>query len=589
MLNNGVVNSPALSRFASRVTGRWAISWQVIVFANLLTYPQMVLTGGTLGSRQVPPEDLPTSAAIMGVTVGLNAAYGTLAMFTVFRNRARRPVPLWLYVGFYLTAGVIPVLGMEYLDAVLGEQTALPVVLRLFFACTTTLWLGIVFSLLLEGRDRFRTERADLLQEAVDLRAAAIRESDMAAEIRSTMDQLVEENLVRARERIDRVLVVEPGEASSQQWTSVADEFERAASSTVRPLSHELWRMANQEYPKPKASRVFAELWRRPWFLPWSTVLITAIGLPGASVRGFGAWAPIALGLLLALQFAVMRLANSIIKFTSSTQAKRLVYVITVVILVAMLLTYSLIPGEVTAPVQDAGAIVIAFVVAVVLISFVGQLNDSRRYIIASLEDDIVQEQVENEAKRAEIELALRDLGQVLHGPVQARLLACAAGIEQASALNDSDALAEALREGISALEYTKAHPESRVQSLASALDAALEGWRAFCDINLHLSAGLGDRTDLSVVVRVVEEAVVNAYRHGHATVIDIDVSDAGESIGVTVRDDGDGPVEKPAGLGMRIFEESTSGAFSLQREGEWTMLQAQIVAKKVGSAIQDR
>jgi len=160
-----------LAKYSDRVTGRWAISWQVIVFANLLTYPQMVLTGGTLGSRQVPPEDLPTSAAIMGAAVLLNAAYATLAMFTVFRHRSTRPVPLWLYAGFYLSAGVIPVVGMEYLDAVLGEQTALPVVLRLFFACTTTLWLGLVFSLLLEGRDRFRTERVELIDEAVELRA----------------------------------------------------------------------------------------------------------------------------------------------------------------------------------------------------------------------------------------------------------------------------------------------------------------------------------------------------------------------------------------------------------------------------------
>ena len=571
-----------LAKYSDRVTGRWAISWQVIVFANLLTYPQMVLTGGTLGSRQVPPEDLPTSAAIMGVTVLLNVAYATLAMFTVFRHRSTRPVPLWLYVGFYLSAGVIPVVGMEYLDAVLGEQTALPVVLRLFFACTTTLWLGLVFSLLLEGRDRFRTERVELIDEAVEIRATAIRESEAAAEIRSAMDRLVEENLARARARIDRVLEASPHTTDLEQWQDVVDEFERTARSSVRPLSHELWRRASRQFPRPSVSGVFGQLWREPRFVPWSTVLITAIGLPGASVRGFGLLAPVALAVLLAIQFVLLRWFNVAIDKVPSTAAKRVIYVSGVIVVIGLLVAYSLIPGEVVTPIQDAGSIVIAYAVGVVLVSFVGALNDSRKHVIASLRDEVTQEQIENDAQRAEIESAMRELGKVLHGPVQARLLTCAAAIEQACMNGDSDALVEALQEGSAALDYSTQHPEQRQEPLAASIDAVVSSWQAVCDIDVDIAHTLSGRVDLAMVANVVEEAIVNAYRHGLASHIDVRVEPDEESIVITVTDNGRGPTGNPAGLGMRIFDESTSGSFSLHRDADRTALRARIAPSAV-------
>lgn len=98
-----------------RVTGRWAISWQVIVIGSSLTYPQMVLTGGTLGGRPVQEGQMPTVATISAAFLAANIAYSFLAMATVFRNREVHPVPLWLYFGFYASAAVLPVASRDYL------------------------------------------------------------------------------------------------------------------------------------------------------------------------------------------------------------------------------------------------------------------------------------------------------------------------------------------------------------------------------------------------------------------------------------------------------------------------------------------
>lgn len=581
VLNNKGVNVAAWSAFAERITGRWAISWQVIVFANAMTYPQMVLTGGTLGSRQVPPEDLPTSAAVMGVTVLINAAYGTLAMFTVFRDRARTPVPLWLYAGFYLSAGVIPVLGMEYLDSVLGEQTSLPVPLRLFFACLTTLWLGVVFSLLLDSRDRFRAEREELLKEAVQLRAASLREGYAAEELRQRMGTVVEVNLSRARERIDRTLAKAKADVgfSDDDWKLVAEEFERAAGSTVRPLSHDLWLQASREYPRPRATWTVRELWRDPRFLPVVTVLITAIGLPGASVRGFGVWAPLALVVVLALEYGLLTAANQVIDRAHSARAKRATYVAGTVALAALLTAYSVLPGEVTAPIQDAGSVVIAIVTAVILISYLGALGNVRARVLESLHDEVTQAAIEAEAQRVQVEYATRELARALHGPVQSRLLACVAAIEQATAADDSEALVEALLEGASVLEYSTVMELSgtdfQPESLSQAVEAAVGNWRAVCSVSVNIDQSIEHRQDLGDVARIVEEAVANAFRHGLATSVVVRIVDEGRSISVNVRDDGSGPSGNDPGLGCQLFDRLSNGRFSLTREGDWTVLRA--------------
>ena len=568
-----------MKRLSVRVTGRWAISWQVILFANLITYPQMVLTGGTLGSRQVPVEDFPTSAAVMGVAVLANAAYGTLAMFTIFRNRTTRPVPLWLYVGFYLSAGVIPVLGMEYLDSILGKQTALPVGLRLFFACLTTLWLGVIFSLLLDGRERFIDARTQLIDEAIELQGAVFRESEAGRDLRRSVDARVDERLTHARQELDRVLVLaNESEDALVGVEPVVMALEDTARDSVRPLSHQLWTEVEADYPKPRAAQVFRHLWREPRFLAGNTALITAIGLPGASVRGFGAWAPVAIVLLTATIWALLRLSNAAIDRATSVGMKRALFVATTVIALVVILMYSLIPGDVTAPTQDAGSIVIAFVAGIILVSYVGALIDVRRSVLASIESDVIRTQIEAAARRSALASITREMARSLHGSVQTRLVACAASIDQAQRTGDSGAVLQALDESASILAELGTGAESLdEESLGISVDRLVDNWRAICEVNLRMDPALVGRNDLSHVARIVEEAMANSYRHGMAGCIEVDIRmmNDGSDVEIQIRDDGVGLTGNPPGLGRRIIAEYCGDRCELSRQGDWTVLRA--------------
>jgi two-component sensor histidine kinase len=64
-----------------------------------------------------------------------------------------------------------------------------------------------------------------------------------------------------------------------------------------------------------------------------------------------------------------------------------------------------------------------------------------------------------------------------------------------------------------------------------------------------------------------IEEAVLNAVRHGDCSAIDIEVSDLASSISIQIRDNGRGFSGKPSGFGSTIYEEATLGDWKLWRD----------------------
>ncbi len=261
---------------------------------------------------------------------------------------------------------------MVVTDGVLGVEALLPLWIRLIFAALTTVWLGFVFSYILDGRQRFRQEREALISEAVAQRLSDLRQSQLSQEVDRALNADVHQSLAGARADLDRVsatALLPSGylEDIDREWLALSTSLTSAAEAAVRPLSHRLWQEAEREHPRPRAWQVAKALWRRPVFLPFATAVIIAIGLPGASVRGFGNWAPIALTLLFLLIYLLLRgLENT---SRRRPELRRPVYLAGVLFLLALVLAYSLIPGDVTDVAGDAASIVIGLLVGVFLTS----------------------------------------------------------------------------------------------------------------------------------------------------------------------------------------------------------------------------
>jgi len=191
-----------------------------------------------------------------------------------------------------------------------------------------------------------------------------------------------------------------------------------------------------------------------------------------------------------------------------------------------------------------------------------------------------------------------REVGVWLHGEVQSFHLSLARrmrSVESKLAHELADELDVFTQEKIRFFSH-RLYPPVLEVSLDLALTDLLEG-RAIYEISEEFSSR--DYTLKNVRVlpfrvryilyRIIEECVANAEKKPLTKHIKVEIFSKGESIVVSVTDDG-GPVPSPLvyGLGMRLIEDylkSISGVFSLSTFGPGARFTTQFVLKEKGAA----
>lgn len=147
-----------------------------------------------------------------------------------------------------------------------------------------------------------------------------------------------------------------------------------------------------------------------------------------------------------------------------------------------------------------------------------------------------------------------RQLAQYLHGTVQSKLSNLATHLEQdpdKAALDGNlklvdQVISDALRE----------FHERQVKTLDEMTTRLEADWGGLVELtflfsDVPLPEGLVDK-----ISQVINEAVANAYRHGSATRVSINLS---EDLQLTVMDDGEGPTNIIPGLGSALFDSIAS------------------------------
>ncbi len=562
--------------WVERITGRWALSWQVIVIGTALTYPQIVLTGGTLGSREVTPEQFPTMAVVTAGAAIIAVSYAVIANFTFLRNRAITPIPLWLYFVFYVSEGFIYAAGMEVSDDILGVETIIPLWVRFLFAGITTVAFGMVMSLLLEARDRFRHEREALLDQEVAVAADLLREQGIIDGLQGSLRGEVDESLRRARERILAAASPSTRNADVVTWQQVADEVGAAARDSVRPLSHALWEQAEADYPRPRFGGVVRQFIAAPRFLPAATAALVGVGLPGAAIRAVGpGWTPLLIAVAVAAVYAVLRIADTFM--AEGSALRQIWFVAGYLATLSIVLVIAFLPGTGPGAAGEAAAIVIGVTAGIVIISMVGALDDVRSQALASLHTGVAQAHIRQEAQRREVAVTLSELAQHLHGSVQTRLTMCAAGVERAALSEDGIAYQKCLVEALEVLGET-ALPGEWSGNVTEDLERVRSLWIGLCDVEWRVDPVLLDSARPEIAV-VVAEGVSNAYRHGDATHARVSVDQAGDVVRVEVIDNGSGPRDVEPGLGTVTLNRLSRGRVFLDSAPEGGRLRVDLPA----------
>ena len=540
-----------------RITGRWALSWQAYVLGVLVNLPLLVVTGGRIGTRIVPVSDMGVLVLYGAAASLVVGAWALLMNATAFRNRRVRPVALWQFAMLHLVSGAVFGVTIVMADVRLGIDLGVTPALTVIATMGIAMWWGTTIALLLEAHERFVRDRARLLDEAVLGQIALMQES--RADVLLADESTVVTTLADARERLEPHLVAG---ASLSTGLDAAHTLRVTADETVRPLSHALWREASERYPEPRVSSVLSLLVREPRFLPLPASSVIFIGYLGATSQEYGALLGPLLALALGLiSWAILSVGNEVMDRVP--RARHLTFLASVVLVqaAALLLAYgpARADGSLLPPSLVAGSI-LGTLIAVLLTSIVASLDVARAQVIRQLQSAVNQERIAQAAHTRTRALALREAAKELHGTVQTRLIACASAIELAAASGDVAAYEQALREGLSILEGAQAPADG---SVAARLDALASSWGALCDISITLNSTLvlGTPGD---VVRVVEEAISNAYRHGEASRIVVDIQFVGGDIRVTVVDNGRGPGGGSPGLGSDLLAHATGGRHEL-------------------------
>lgn len=530
-----------------RMLGPTSLSWQVIVFAGILNFPQMVLTGGNLGARTVQPGEYPTIAAISAATILVSFIYGYLGHLTVFHNRHKQPVSLATFLVFYALGGMLYSVGIQISDRIAQSPSDIPFALRAVDAALVSIAWGIGVSLILDGRRRFQSERNALLNSLVEQsersrtqgRMGGIDQSELTSKIEGAL-QLYRGDIQVAAERLHH----QP--ASSLHVQQLAATIDSAADVAARASSHQAWEAALRSAAKPRFGQTLRTALTAPRIWPAPMAVLVSIGVPTVAVRNFGLfWGlPAAIGLGL-LTWWWMRTVNKLPMGHRWQFA--LAYVGTAIVVTA----FAVLPAPLTPQVSgEVGSIVIGLAGGFILVSFVATLQRERREILGLLAQGVLVEEAERLAEAR----AIAHVARRLHGPVQSRLRVCAAEIERAADQGDSEEIDAAVEAALQALRDAEYEGNSSPELLPDAIADLERAWEGFVVIDSVLDEASRELHGRDDVMDVLTEAIANAHHHGQATQASVRVKTGPAGVRIRVTDNGCAESVGQPGLGTRLI-----------------------------------
>ena len=159
-------------------------------------------------------------------------------------------------------------------------------------------------------------------------------------------------------------------------------------------------------------------------------------------------------------------------------------------------------------------------------------------------------------------------LSEYLHGYLQSQLMAISIQLTEARNLGNETQLMSLL----SHVEQLASDPLSKFDyrkknGLNEGIRILAETWAGILTISYASSSNVDSLPIIEQVLalQVIEEAIANAYRHGRASNVDVEVEVGSDSkISVTVTDNGQGLLAGIPGLGSEKFERISAGKWAL-------------------------
>jgi len=542
-----------------RIGGRRLLSWQAVAIGDaLIVVLATTLATSSPGGRRVIDAAVDFFAITMATAVVV-ACYVALAHLTIFRNRARSPVPIPLAVGFHLSIGAIFLVGFALGAAMLAIP---PLGGGPFFSVAVLLGglsVCLPASLLLDHSDRYRERRAELLNQLADQERLAISEWALRRSLRDLCASAnAEASLWDVTERLDALELSDPTRFSVAQWWDIsrghhasdgADfdvELDRhiAAEFPIVRWSHALIRVPRTRPAFPVALDLLVVL--MVWlFLTPITSSVVAVPIAVIAAIGIHVW------------FARLRWSRSV-----SIPMSWIATALWSGAAAIGWLTVSGQGGDVGSVARMAVLTAAAVVWAILLVSLVTAVVTVRDDQLRDVEQQIARRQSESTAIVSSMASVAAGLASIPPLSDSAAVAACATGLER-------------LRQGVEAqharriLDWTESIVSApgaiTPVTLQARIEEVVHPWRALADITVRCSLPDAAPKTSDDIVAVIDEAVRNACRHGEAEHVEVSVGTGSDDhIEIVVLDDGIGPGDGDPGVGFERYASVATGGFEV-------------------------
>ena len=525
------------------IGGRWAVS-----LVGFVIVTPLALLAAFTDVRVANAQQVLQLAAISSASLAVMGGVWLLAAVTVLRNRNERPVPIWLVVLLGVTSGAARSATVVLLANQVGTwdspRQLWPLLAIRMATGATQLGFGLPFlAMALSILNRYRSERSRLLEQQAEL---VKRQSEELGASFALRDALTDPVLRRLRELADRL---------AEDSSTVPD-----VARDVRGQAHELW--ATSVAPASNAQVRFrqvltASLRYQP--LPIAAALLfwfpsALLSLTGRESLQAGVISSAAGTVVL---LSVFTLGNWITRVRPSLGP--LIFILgnliggSLAVVAALWLAggrdlASEVPLMITSAVR-----LTSITLAVSLVEGAVRQSES---VIRRLQEGIDAREVELRSQGQQRAQLAKEVASVLHGVVQGRL-----AVAQRS-LDDSAALArQALDDGIERLATTSVVTTVSAEQLARAVSAP---WCALMEVRISADAGMIPADRVRDVGDVLEECLSNAFRHGGATRVEVELRRRESCWFVVVSDNGSGLDRAgSAGLGTSLLEAVSGGDWS--------------------------
>lgn len=227
-----------------------------------------------------------------------------------------------------------------------------------------------------------------------------------------------------------------------------------------------------------------------------------------------------------------------------------------------------LIPGN--APKIENHVAFVFVILTITLLGHIGQAGilkgeEMRRNSLGLL----VKFKLEEDGKNEIFAHITRDWAKFIHGNYTSRLEAIALSLENSLALGNYDEIEMHFLEIESLLKSAKPRSNSNSLILLDEIRDRLGNWQGLIEISFSCELESHEFVQVSIknVGDCIEEALLNAVRHGDCSSIDIALEDRADSLKLLISDNGVGIKEFSRGFGSSIYEEATSGNWRLFRD----------------------